>query len=144
LSSSPDDDSDSDSSLRYAHQGIRDEGVHGFPLLEDGEDGESDHPSGWGVDWRRVEAMWQSGQSKGIFADGVTSEDNAENNVDRTFTRVSSSAYPTGDLTGRSAAMGPLRLNWHRLYRSRATLERRWRDPRLTPNVMRIEGHGDR
>ncbi|KAG1802025.1 WD40 repeat-like protein [Suillus plorans] len=39
--------------------------------------------------------------------------------------------------------LGPLRLNWHTLYRSRATLERRWRDPRGEPRVMRIEGHGD-
>ncbi|OJA17581.1 hypothetical protein AZE42_01212 [Rhizopogon vesiculosus] len=45
LSSSSEDDSDSDSSsLRYTHQDIRDEGVHGFPLLEDGEDDEGDGP----------------------------------------------------------------------------------------------------
>ncbi|KAG0704185.1 WD40 repeat-like protein [Suillus ampliporus] len=43
----------------------------------------------------------------------------------------------------RGANLGPLRLNWHTLYHSRATLERRWRDPRGEPRVMRIEGHGD-
>ncbi|KAG2159365.1 WD40 repeat-like protein [Suillus bovinus] len=43
----------------------------------------------------------------------------------------------------RSTNLGPLRLNWHTLYRSRATLERRWRDPGGEPRVMRIEGHGD-
>ncbi|KAG1873024.1 WD40 repeat-like protein [Suillus subalutaceus] len=43
----------------------------------------------------------------------------------------------------RDTNLGLLRLNWHTLYRSRATLESRWRDPRGEPRVMRIEGHGD-
>ncbi|KAG1737529.1 WD40-repeat-containing domain protein [Suillus paluster] len=130
-SSSSEDDSDSDgSSLRYAHP---DEGVHGFPLLEDGEDGEGDGPSGWAVDWGRVKALWQSGHSRGVFLDQDGSE------ADRTSIRVPSIAYPNSI----ERNLGPLRLNWHTLYRSRATLERRWRNPRGEPRVMRIEGHGD-
>lgn len=145
LSSSSEDDSDSDSSsLRYTHPDIRDEGVHGFPLLEDANDGEGDGPSGWGVDWGRIDALWQSGQSSDIFVDRGASEDDAESDVGRALARISSNPYTSMDLTRRGAALGPLRLNWHTLYRSRATLERRWRDPRLTPKVMRIEGHGDR
>jgi hypothetical protein len=152
LSSSSEEDSNSDSSsLHYIHPGIRDEGVHGFPLLEDaGDDGEGDGPSGWAVNWGRVGALWQGGQSKGVFVHGDRSEteadvdDDAESNVNGTLARIPSNAYTIGDLTRRGTALGPLRLNWHTLYRSRATLERRWRDPRLTPQVMRIEGHGDR
>ncbi|KAH7915925.1 WD40-repeat-containing domain protein [Hygrophoropsis aurantiaca] len=34
-------------------------------------------------------------------------------------------------------------LDWRQLYRSRAALERRWRDPEGEPQVQRIEGHRD-
>lgn len=130
LSSSSEDDSDSDiSSLRYAHA---DEGVHGFPLLEESEDVEGDGPSGWVVDWDRVKALWHSGCSRGVFMD-------EEINVNRPSIRIS---YPDPILRGTN--LGPLRLNWRTLYRSRAILERRWRDPRGEPRVMRIEGHEDR
>lgn len=130
LSSSSEDDSDSDiSSLRYAHA---DEGVHGFPLLEDSEDAEGDGPSGWAVDWDRVEALWHSGRSRGVFMD-------EEINANRPSVCI---PYPDPILR-RGTNLGPLRLNWHTLYRSRVTLERRWRDPRGEPRVMRIEGHGD-
>lgn len=151
LSSSSEEGSDSDSSsLHYIHSGIRDEGVYGFPLLEDaGDDGEGDGPSGWAVNWGRVGALWQGGRSRGVFVHGDRSEtdaddDDAENDVNGTLTRIPSNAYTIGDPTRRGTTLGPLCLNWHTLYRSRATLERRWRDPRLTPQVMRIEGHGDR
>ncbi|KAG2126574.1 WD40-repeat-containing domain protein [Suillus clintonianus] len=129
-SSSSEDDSDSDvSSLRYAHA---DEGVHGFPLLEDSEDVEGDGPSGWAVDWDRIEALRHSGRSRGVFMD-------EEEYANRTSIRI-----PCQDLSlRRGTNLGPLRLNWHTLYRSRATLEKRWRDPRGEPRVMRIEGHGD-
>lgn len=129
LTSSSEDDSDSDtSSLRYAHA---DEGVHGFPLLEDSEDVEGDGPSGWVVDWDRVEALWHSGCSRGVFMD-------EEINVNRP-----SICIPFPDPILKGANLGPLRLNWRTLYRSRATLERRWRNPRGEPRVMRIEGHED-
>ncbi|KAG1822357.1 WD40 repeat-like protein [Suillus variegatus] len=55
----------------------------------------------------------------------------------------SSSSQDDSDSDILGTNLGPLRLNWHTLYRSRATLERRWRDPRGEPRVMRIEGHGD-
>ncbi|KAG2035540.1 hypothetical protein BDR03DRAFT_993310 [Suillus americanus] len=125
LSSSDDDIS----SLRYAYA---DEGVHGFPLLEDSSDAEGDGPSGWAVDWDRVEALWHGGRSMGIFMDeGI--------NANQPSIRV---PHPDPILR-RGTNLGPLRLNWHTLYRSRATLERRWRDPRGEPRVMQIEGHGD-
>lgn len=124
LSSSSDDIS----SLHYAHA---DEGI-GFPLLEDSEDVEEDGPSGWAVDWDRVEALWHGGHSKGVFMD-------EEINANRPSIRI---PYPDPILR-RGTNLGPLRLNWYTLYRSRATLERRWRDPRGEPRMMRIEGHGD-
>lgn len=129
-SSSSQDDSDSDIlSLRYAHA---DEGVYGFSLLEDSEDVEGDGPSGWAVDWDRVKALRHSGRSRGIFID-------EEINANRPSIYI-----PYADpIFRRGTNIGPLRLNWHTLYRSRATLERRWRDPRGEPRVMRIEGHGD-
>jgi hypothetical protein len=146
MSSSEEDSGSDSSSLRYTHPGIRDEGGHGFPLLEDDEVSEGEGPSGWSVDWNRVQALWKSGQSMGIFADGDRSEvdADAENNVDRALTRVPSNAYTTGDLIGKGAASGPLCLDWHALCRSRTTLERRLREPGLIPRVMRIEGHDDR
>jgi len=116
------------SSLHYAHA---DEGVHGFPLLEDSEDAEEDGPSGWAVDWDRVAALWHRGRSRGVFME-------QEINASRYSIRI---PYP--DPISRGTNIGPLGLNWHTLYRSRATLERRWRDPRGEPRMMRIEGHGD-
>ncbi|KAG1888356.1 hypothetical protein F4604DRAFT_1092540 [Suillus subluteus] len=127
LASSSDDDI---SSLHYAHA---DEGVHGLPLLEDSEDAEGDGPSGWAVDWDRVEALWHRGCSRGVFMD-------KDINANRPSICI---PYPDPILR-RGTNLGPLRLNWHTLYRSRATLESRWRDPRGEPRVMRIEGHGDR
>ncbi|KAG1903653.1 WD40 repeat-like protein [Suillus fuscotomentosus] len=113
-------------------KGREDEGVYGFSLLEDSEDVEGDGPSGWAVDWDRVKALRHSRRSRGIFIDeGI--------NANRPSIYI-----PYADpILRRGTNLGPLRLNWHTLYRSRATLERRWRDPRGEPRVMRIEGHGD-
>ena len=128
------------------YRGIKDEGIHGLPLHapeHEHDEGQWDVASGWAIDFERANLMLKERTGMGIYVHSKEQYMQDGQQLDNiTPEQEESSAIVT--TPPAISRQSPLMLDWHRLYRDRAVLEQRWRDPEGEPHVLRIEGHRDR
>ena len=133
------------------YRNVKDEGI-GLCLNTPEHEDQWDAPSGWAIDFQRANLMLKEGIGMGAYVhpekrcipDGQQLDlTAAEQNGALVEEVTQSSAIMTAPLPAISR-QSPLTLDWHRLYRDRAVLEQRWRDPEVEPHVFKIEGHRDR
>ncbi|KAL4076732.1 WD40-repeat-containing domain protein [Scleroderma yunnanense] len=132
--------------LGRRYRGVKDEGVHGLslnPPEHEHDEDQWDAPSGWAIDFERAKLVLKEGSNMGMFVHpgklGLPDGQLPNNITTRQEDGLEKGDHPRSRLRLQS----PLILDWHRLYRDRAVLEQRWRDPEGEPHVLRIEGHRD-
>ena len=128
------------------YRGVKDEGIHGLPLHtpeHEHDEGQWDAPSGWAIDFERASLILKEKSGMGVYVHSKELCMRDGQQLDNTTAEYQeSSAIVT--VAPAISRQTPLMLDWHRLYRDRAVLEQRWRDPEGEPHVLRIEGHRDR
>lgn len=135
------------------YRGVKDEGVHGLPLntLEHEQEDQWDVPSGWAIDFDRANFMLKESACTDVFvpSEKFAGTEYGQNNITVTNEDGNLTDDKEEDSPGSATACppvsrkSPLMLDWRRLYRDRALLEQRWRDPEGEPHVLRIDGHRD-
>lgn len=142
---------DSFSGFGRRYRGIKDEGVHGLSLNtpEHEQDDRWDIPSGWAIDFDRANLMLRERACSDVFIQpeklaSMEENDGAATNEDGHLADSEKEDSPASAIAHPAVSRkSPLMLDWRRLYRDRALLEQRWRDPEGDPHTLKIDGHRD-